>query len=345
MGFWDGIKEKITDTVKIIQVNPVLDSFAKSALVEIPVVGRLLLDLYENSKGTDEEKSQQILRLLRNYEKMSEDNLSKTLRKLEENKEEIINNHDYLEILVADTEIILTKLELHSEKLDSVKTEIGKLAEVQKEMCLILREQKIDAFILPNFKPMIKAELEEKIKKFEKEKEELQKQLEEAGERPKIDLDLILRESSYYYYEGKFDTALAFTETVLKMDKKNAYALYNKGLILEAKQEYSEALKYYSKSIKEKPGVADVWTNKSNILCHFGRFEDAIVHCNTALKINPSDELAWNNKGFALLCLGELEESISCFDQALKINSNYHKAEQNKIYALSKMNNQNNIPY
>ena len=39
MGFWSGVREKVGNTIDIVQKNPVLDAFATSALESIPVVG------------------------------------------------------------------------------------------------------------------------------------------------------------------------------------------------------------------------------------------------------------------------------------------------------------------
>ena len=53
MGFWDELRNTLSNALNEIKKNPYLDAFAKSALDNIPVIGNLLVKLYENAPGDE----------------------------------------------------------------------------------------------------------------------------------------------------------------------------------------------------------------------------------------------------------------------------------------------------
>lgn len=111
MEYWTDVKNKINNTLKEVQKNPILDAFAVSALESVPVVGVLLLKIYENSTDSPKDKTAQILELLQNMSGMSEMKLEKVCREMEKNREEVLTNRSYLKTLVNDTTKIIEELE------------------------------------------------------------------------------------------------------------------------------------------------------------------------------------------------------------------------------------------
>ena len=93
----------ITDTIKKIQADPVLDAVASAGLGAIPVAGPVLSAIYENSRDSPEEKNAQLLIALQNFEKMNKEQLQKQFEIMQENKNEILKNREYLKQLVVDT--------------------------------------------------------------------------------------------------------------------------------------------------------------------------------------------------------------------------------------------------
>lgn len=124
MGFWTEVKQNVSNAIREVQKHPVLDAFAQSALESIPVVGGLLVKIYENSKDSPPDKTEQILKILKNYEQMNERDLELEFRKLDENKDEIIKNQDYLKQLVSETSEILEIVKNMNKKLDIATGEI-----------------------------------------------------------------------------------------------------------------------------------------------------------------------------------------------------------------------------
>src|SRR3989344_3794300 len=123
MSLAKSIKEKILTAISTIKNNPILDALAQSALEEIPVIGGLLVKLYENAAGDEEDKTEQILQILNNLSKLNEESLEKIIEGLNKNRDEIIKNRCYLAQLLVDTDQIITRLE--KQELNSHEIKIG----------------------------------------------------------------------------------------------------------------------------------------------------------------------------------------------------------------------------
>ncbi len=133
MGFWNDIKDKLKDAISIVQENPVLDAFARTALESVPVVGSLLVKLYENSEGKPEDKTRELLQLLKNMEQMNEQKFEEYCRKLDANQNEILINRNYLKQLVSETSTILKEVEQIETKVDKLDSKLNEIQRVEEE--------------------------------------------------------------------------------------------------------------------------------------------------------------------------------------------------------------------
>ena len=61
MASWSAIRLNMNSAIQYIRKQPVLDAAARSLLEEIPVIGGFLVKIYENTAGSDEDKSKKIL--------------------------------------------------------------------------------------------------------------------------------------------------------------------------------------------------------------------------------------------------------------------------------------------
>lgn len=150
MGFWDDIKEKLSSTLTEIKKNPYLDAVAKSALESIPVIGGVLVKIYENAPDGEEDKTSQIVQLLENLEKLNSESLEGICRGIVENQNLLINannsldnltneissihkklekqDNGFIEVKIGQTEIRLDVLKLreHQEKIFEAVKDVGK---------------------------------------------------------------------------------------------------------------------------------------------------------------------------------------------------------------------------
>jgi len=146
MGFWDDVKEKISNTLIEIKKNPYLDIVAKSALENIPIIGNILVKVYENAPGGEENKIEQIVQLLQNLEKLNTESLELISREIKNNENLLINVHDSLTQLTDETSLIHERLEKQNENFIEIKigqTEIHlDVLKLRKEQQKILDEVK-----------------------------------------------------------------------------------------------------------------------------------------------------------------------------------------------------------
>lgn len=146
MGFWNEIRSKIKDTIDLVQKNPVLDAFASSALESIPVVGGILVKLYDNSKESPEDKTGQILQILSKMQEMNDESLEKFCRGLEQNKAIILENQAYLKKISADTLSIMDKLD---DARKEIITDVKRVENKIDKLYEIIQQSKIEVLENP----------------------------------------------------------------------------------------------------------------------------------------------------------------------------------------------------
>jgi len=104
-------------------------------------------------------------------------------------------------------------------------------------------------------------------------------------------------------------------------------ALYDKGDLDGAIQEYEEALSIY-------PNYANALNNLGLALYGKGDIDGAIQSYEEALLVNPNHVNAHNNLGIALADTGNMEKAIQEYQKALSIDMNNANAHFNLAHAL-----------
>lgn len=108
---WKEFKSTIRRTLEQIKENPVADAAVKSTLRSVPFFGDFLADVYGNALGNAEDKSEQIVKLLENLQKISDEKLDELLIHVQANQEILVKSKNSLLRLVKDTEQIVNKLD------------------------------------------------------------------------------------------------------------------------------------------------------------------------------------------------------------------------------------------
>ena len=73
----------------------------------------------------------------------------------------------------------------------------------------------------------------------------------------------------------------------MKVDSKDAYALYNRGRSLQELKRFDEALASYDKALALKPDYADAFNNRGLALQELRRFDEALLSFERALTVKP----------------------------------------------------------
>ena len=139
---WINVKDSIKNTIKEIQNDSILDTLAQSSLKSIPIVGDLLSDIYNNSKDTPEDKTQQIVQLLETMNNMKEEKLEEFCVELQNNRNSILKNHNFLHEISQDVSLILNKLDNATKERKEIKDSIVTMSgEVSKLYDIVQRLQ------------------------------------------------------------------------------------------------------------------------------------------------------------------------------------------------------------
>jgi protein O-GlcNAc transferase len=118
------------------------------------------------------------------------------------------------------------------------------------------------------------------------------------------------------------------------VDPTDALALARHGVQLQASDCFAEALEFYDRALRIKPGLASVLVNRSNTLRSLQRLGEALQDLDSALSIKPAFPEALNNRGNVLRDLGELEAAVASFDAALQLRPGFLMALCNRGNAL-----------
>lgn len=125
-----------------------------------------------------------------------------------------------------------------------------------------------------------------------------------------------------------YDRALAI--------QSNCYEVwYERGLALEAKGDYIEAIANYGQALSLRPSsdaACDIWHDQGNALQYgLGNYSEALNCYAQALKLKQNHEMAWQDRGNALLFgLSLPEEALKCYERALAINPDNVLAWRNR---------------
>ncbi len=110
MSSWHIIKQRIELALEKVKATPVLDSAAKTALKSVPYVGEFLINLYESTGGSDQERSRKILEILDKLEKFHVQQFRQLTIMLSDNREMLIHDAKALDNILGMTNETLDRL-------------------------------------------------------------------------------------------------------------------------------------------------------------------------------------------------------------------------------------------
>ena len=227
-----------------------------TTLGSIPVVGGLLKKLYENCTDSNEDKTEKIIQILKNFEQMDEYRLEQELLKLEKNRKDILKNRNYLKQLVYDTSKILDELYIvkqdRGELKDNLKTVDQGVFTNQKLLIEILNRLKVPKDISSEKEIIIPNTEAEQIKNLYKDIMSLSN-------------DDILKLANTFYFMKKFDQAISLYDRILVQNPNTVMTLNNKGATLYYLGKIEEAILCFDKVLAIDPKNISALDNQKNI--------------------------------------------------------------------------------
>ena len=165
---------------------------------------------------------------------------------------------------------------------------------------------------------------DEQIQKLLKDKEEIEKRLEEAAKK-----DTWKQPVADAVKENRFDDALKLIEEANKPnDEVSAEAHYEQGSIYDLKLDYGNALYHFELAAKLQP-MNSLYLNGAGFICDtMGKYDESIKYYTQALENETEDSplkaMLLNNIGAAFNSKGEYDRAIDYYEKALAILKKFH---------------------
>ncbi len=125
---------------------------------------------------------------------------------------------------------------------------------------------------------------------------------------------------------GQLQAAEQCGRSALALDQSHADSLHLMGMLCLSAKQYDLAIEWFALAIKQKPDVADYFSNLGLALHRRDRLDEAIKSYDRALVLNPHQAEVWFRMGDSLQQQKRTDEAILSFDQALKINPAHAEA-------------------
>jgi len=122
--------------------------------------------------------------------------------------------------------------------------------------------------------------------------------------------------------DQEYEMEMKRLNNLIKMDKKNADAFYNRGWLYEIKGDFDKAEKDYTKAIGVNKRHKDAYYNRGLVYIKMEKYEQAIKDFSEAIKLKPRSVDAYCNRGNANFELGKNDLALEDYNAALQIDPN-----------------------
>jgi tetratricopeptide (TPR) repeat protein len=136
-----------------------------------------------------------------------------------------------------------------------------------------------------------------------------------------------------------YDNALKSADTAIIQAPQNYNLLTTKGYILSIRQNYSEAIRLYKRSIQINKNNIDGYVRLADVYFQLKDYNNSVNTLDSALKYMPNECVLLNNKGYSLFVMGKYTEAIEYFKSCLRIKPDFTTASVNLSNCYRAINN------
>lgn len=126
--------------------------------------------------------------------------------------------------------------------------------------------------------------------------------------------------------QENYEEALQSFDRALHLNSNDATWWALRGAVLRSLKRYAEAIDSFTHVLEMQPNDPNALLFNGILLTEIEQYKEALSYFDQAIKINPDDFSAWRFRGESLGRLDEHEEAIDSLDRALKINSGSFEA-------------------
>jgi tetratricopeptide (TPR) repeat protein len=124
------------------------------------------------------------------------------------------------------------------------------------------------------------------------------------------------------------ERALLYFDKALVINEFSADAYYSKGLFLQRKEQYKDAMALYENTVKLNPGYRLAYYNMAFIMLKFENYSDAHEQLDNAIEVDPNYDNAYHLKGVCYEKQGNMEAAKEYYNKALTLNPEHPFAKR-----------------
>ncbi|CAG9325449.1 unnamed protein product [Blepharisma stoltei] len=162
----------------------------------------------------------------------------------------------------------------------------------------------------------------------------IEEMLKQDPENPELNEEMGL----YLYNKAKYEDSAPYFEKAIEFDGKlSMKSLMAVGDLETQKNQYEEAIEYYTKALSMDPSVAEIHERLGELYSKVKNQSESLNHLEEAVELDPKNCEYGTNLGLMYLNMHQYEESIKCFLKVLEINPEFPKAHNNLGNAYRKI--------
>lgn len=240
--------------------------------------------------------------------------VSETRKQLKEEVEKQLEAEVTAE-LKQQTEDFQKKIEaLEAEFHDQLSQLKSLFLDTQKEKDQIIQE--LSQTTPSPFRESATPETQQKIQALTQQLERLQS----TNTQLSFTADDYVEQGKAFYFENRFEEAIACYDKALTMEPENFKAWFSCGAAQVKLQQLDQALAAYDRALQLKPDFPEAWFGRGTLLTKQQQWEEAIVAYDKAILIKPDFFLAWFGKARCYALQGQPDVMLDSLKQAIQLN-------------------------
>ncbi len=136
------------------------------------------------------------------------------------------------------------------------------------------------------------------------------------------------------YKKGQIEEAVNQYREALRLEPDDAEPHYDLGAALAVKGQTGDAIQQFQEAIQLEPDYAEAHSNLGTALAREGQIDEAIGQYREALRLQPDNAEFHYDLGAALGIKGQIDEAIRQFQETLRLKPDYDAARSNLAHAL-----------
>ncbi len=153
------------------------------------------------------------------------------------------------------------------------------------------------------------------------------------------EIERLIEESERHCDNGDYELALHYSETLVKLDPRNANSYNILGNNYLGLRDYTKAIEYLDKAIDLDNDFTKAYNNRGFAYLRLKYYSEAEKDFNKCLELEPNYAYAHFNKGLLYFELEEYYKSINSFMEASKDNGFYYKSQLEIAISYEKLKN------